>query len=209
MEDLRNLNDMHLSVFQEIGNIGAGNAATALASLLNRQMRMTVPNVSVVPFKNIADILGGPEVVVIGVMVQMTGDLNGFVMLVEDAADATKMINILTGSHDSVPEDFTFSEMQLSALTEISNILVGAYLSAISSMTGLNIVPSVPELTIDMASAIMSVPAIAYGEIADGVLFLQTQFFEDNEAMDGHFFMIPDLKSFNIMLRSLGIETDE
>lgn len=208
MKDLRNLNDMQLSVFQEIGNIGAGNATTALASLLGRQMRMTVPKVEVVPFKNIADILGGPENVVVGIMVQMSGDLKGFVLLVENAEDATKMINILTGDQSPVPEDFNFSEMQLSALTEISNILVGAYLSAISSMTGLNIVPSVPELTIDMACAIMSVPAIAYGAIADGVLFLQTQFTDDNQAMNGHFFMIPDLESYNIMLHSLGIESN-
>ncbi len=198
-----------LEVFREIGNIGAGNATTALASLLDKKMTMSVPEVKILPFNDITHILNGPENIVAGVMINMSGDLQGYILLVLDAKDAQKMIAILTEVDPETLSEADLNALDLTDLTEIANILVGAYLSAISAMTNLTIIPSVPELTIDMAAAIMSVPAIEYGKIGDSVLFLGTQFSDEKRKLNGHFFLIPDFTSYKILLGSLGLAIDE
>ncbi len=206
MKSLNDLNKDQLDVFREIGNIGAGNATTALASILDKRLEMSVPNVQIVPFDEISNLMGGPETIIVGVLVSMTGNLNGYILMVLDQNDALKLLNTLMDYNEPPVDDvFNLTEVDLSALREITNILVGAYISAISSMTGLDIVPTVPDLTIDMAAAIMSVLAIEYGKIGDSVLFLQMQFSDATTAMAGHFFLIPDIESYGVMLKALGM----
>ena len=206
---LKDFSNDQLEVFREIGNIGAGNATTALASLLDKKMTMSVPEVKILPFNEITNILNGPENIVAGVMIDMKGDLQGYILLVLEARDAQKMIAILTEADPDIMSEAALTSLDLTDLTEIANILVGAYLSAISAMTGLTIIPSVPELTIDMAAAILSVPAIEYGKIGDSVLFLGTQFTDEKQKLHGHFFLIPDFSSYKILLNSLGLPVDE
>ena len=103
-----------------------------------------------------------------------------------------------------VPEGDTFSEMELSALKEIGNIITGSYLNSLSTMTNLKILPSVPELAIDMAGAILSVPAIEFGTMGDNILLIETQFTDDQD-MSGYFILVPDLESYGKILGSLGI----
>ena len=95
--------------------------------------------------------------------------------------------------------------MSLSALQEIGNIIAGAYLSSLSSLTNLLITESVPYLSIDMAGAILSVPAIEFGKLGDKALLIQSQFLEDSVELDGYFILIPTLESYDKILSSLGL----
>ena len=206
----KNMSPEFLDVFKEIGNIGAGNATTALSVMLGRRIDMKVPIARLVPFQNVSDILGGPETVVVGVMVNMSRDLHGYILLVLGLKDGMSLATLLTGNPLPTldPYDVTIpqlDEMDVSALTEIANILIGSYLGAISTLTGLRIDATVPELVIDMAGAIMSVPAIEYGKIGDEVLMLGTDFSNDQLDIFGHFFLIPDMESYHVLLRSLGM----
>lgn len=203
---MRSLNDLdkeHLEVLKEIGNIGMGNAATSLAVMLNHKVEMKMPEVSIVPFSRITDILNGPESIVMGALVEMSGDLHGSILLVQELEDASKLISMAMDA-PYVNGKAAFTDMELSVITEVSNILVGSYLSAISTLTGLNIRATVPAITIDMAGAIMSVLAIEYSKVGDAVLFLETSF-GGVDSLKGHFFLIPDLNSYNVMLKSLGM----
>jgi chemotaxis protein CheC len=208
-DSLDSVDSRNLDVFKEIGNIGAGNAATALAKMLNKQIVMSVPDVEIVSFNDIINILDGPESVVAGVLVDMSGDLNGFILMVLEIKDAYEMISIAMGEDRKIPEDFSFesmTELDQSALSEMANILVGAYLSAICSLTNLSVTPSVPQLAVDMVGAIISVVAIEYGKIGDSVLFLKTNFSDVNRNMAGHFFLIPDFESYKVLIESLGMK---
>ena len=97
-----------------------------------------------------------------------------------------------------------FTDMEFSALKEVGNIITGSYLNSLSSITNLAIYPSVPDLTVDMAGAILSVPAIEFAALGDRMLMIQTQFF-DEMVLDGYFILIPDLDSYGRMLAALGI----
>jgi len=198
------MNNLQIDVLREIGNIGAGNAATALAKMLNKKVDMEVPKVNILEFKDVNDILGGAEILVIGILLRVTGDLKGNIMFIINFEAAHVLVNLLMGNPlDAIGE--SFSEMELSALKEIGNILAGSYLSALSSLTNLNILPSIPDIAIDMAGAILSVPAIEFGKVGDTVLYIETEFSEGSTKVVGDFFLIPDVESYDTLLKALGV----
>ena len=201
--NIDNLNSTHFDVLKEIGNIGAGNATSSLAKMLDKKIYMEVPQVKVVEFREIEKIIGRAEEPVTGVLLWMEGDLKGVIMIVFKENAAHKLVNMLTGMMVENLRDY--DEMAYSAIKEVGNILAGSYLSAISTLTGLKILSSVPDIAVDMAGAIMSVPAIEYGKIGDSVLYIETTFTEGTMKFSGGFFMIPDFESYKILLKSLGV----
>ena len=207
-ETIDNNLSKHLDVFKEIGNIGAGHAASALAGLLDRRISMSVPEASVLPFDDIVDVLDGPETLVTGVLIDISGDLNGYILLVLCMDDAMAMVSqaLQEPPRDTKEPDFALTEMEKDTLLEIGNILVGSFLSAISSFSGLGATPAVPQLAVDMLGAILSIAMIEYGMIGDSVLFLKTQFNDLAGDINGHFFLIPDYNSYEILLSALGLE---
>ena len=197
------LNTIHLDVLREIGNIGAGNAVTALAKMINKKVDMAVPKVKIMGFKEVSNILGGEEIEVIGILLSVSGDLKGNMMFTLDISAARTLVNILLG--DDTNNSMEFDEMELSALKEIGNILTASYLSALSTLTNLRILPSVPELAKDMAGAILSVPAIEFGKVGDSVLYIETEFSEGITKVLGDFLLIPDVESYDVLLKALGV----
>ena len=200
---LDNLNDLQFDVLKEIGNIGAGNATTALAKMMNMKIDMNVPRVDLVPFTNLPDIFGSPEEVLAGILVQLDGDIKGMMMFLVKEKSAHNLVNSLVGGMIQSSGD-GFSDMELSALGEIGNIIIGAYLSAMSNLTSLKISSSVPYISIDMAGALLSVPAIEFGKLGDKVLLIETQFGE-LDFVNGYFLMVPELESYDAILSSLGM----
>ncbi|MCL2821130.1 MAG: chemotaxis protein CheC [Oscillospiraceae bacterium] len=198
----------HLDVFKEIGNIGAGHAASALAGLLDRRISMSVPEASVLPFTEIVNVLDGPETTVAGVLIDVSGDLNGYILLLLSMEDAMAMVAqaLHEEERDTTDPGFALTELEKDTLLEIANILVGSFLSAITSFSGLGATPTVPQLAIDMFGAILSIAMIEYGKIGDSVLFLKTQFNDLAGDINGHFFLIPDYNSYKILLNALGLD---
>jgi len=200
---INDLNNMQIDVLREIGNIGAGNAATALAKIINKKVNMEVPKVKILEFKDVNEMLGGAENLVAGILLKVTGDLKGSILFMMDIKAAHILVNILMGKPvDNVEE---FGEIEFSALKEVGNILAGSYLSALSSLTKLMIMPSVPDIAIDMAGAILSVPAIEFGRVGDTVLYIETAFSEGSTKVVGDFILVPDLDSYEILLSALGV----
>lgn len=198
-----NIDGMQLDILREIGNIGAGNATTALSQLINRRINMGIPQVNISEFKELSDVLGGAENQVVGILLSVGGEINGMMMFILETASAHNLINILMNKDMDNFEEF--SEMDLSALKEIGNIITGAYLSSLSGLTNLKIISSVPYMAIDMAGAILSVPAIEFGKIGDKALLIQTDFGEGDMNVFGYFILIPDLESYETILKSLGM----
>ena len=203
--ELRNIGEDGIDTFRELGNIGAGNAATSLATILNMQISMSVPEVAVVPFDHIINILNGPENLVAGILVNMSGDLNGYILMILELKDACGMTSMALQREKPPGQELVLDELDCSTLTEIANILVGSYLCAIGAMTGLSTTPSVPQLAVDMVGAIISIVLVEYGKIGDSVLFLKTKFSDVDKIMNGHFFLIPDFESYKILMKSLGL----
>ncbi len=203
-DNFDNIDNVHLDLLRELGNIGAGNATTALSQLINKRIDMGIPVVSVLEFKELAEVLGGAENPIVGILLGVEGEVNGMMMFVLEQSAAHNLVNMLMGQEIDNFEDFT--EMDLSALKEIGNIITGAYLSSLSSLTNLKIIATVPYMAIDMAGAILSVPAIEFGKVGDKALLIQTDFGGQEESVFGYFILIPDMPSYSTILRSLGME---
>ena len=201
--DLNQMNDLQFDVLKEIGNIGAGNATTALSQMMNMKIDMGVPNVALVPLSEIAGIIGSEEMIIVGILLGMQDDIEGTIMFLLNEKSANTIVKQLMGQEEKSLQEF--GKMEMSALCEIGNIITGAYLSALSSLTNMTISATVPAATIDMAGAILSVPAIEYSKIGDKVLFIETQLGEDN-FLDGYIVMVPEVESYAKILTSLGIE---
>lgn len=196
------IDDTQYDILKEIGNIGAGNATTALAQLVNSKIDMGVPQVSLVKFADMSTIVGSEENILVGILLALEGDISGMMMFLMDEKSAHNLVNVLCCN--PLDKNDPFSEMEMSAISEIGNIIAGAYLNALATLTGLCIVPSVPSTAIDMAGALLSVPAIEYGKIGDKVLLIQTHFGE-NDLVNGYFVMVPELESYEKILTTLGL----
>lgn len=205
--DLSRINNIQFDVLREIGNIGAGNATTALSQMINSKIDMKVPNVELLEFKELSDIVGGAENIVVGILFTLGGDIDGMMMFMMEKAASLNLVKILLGDikQDEKVVDGEFGEIELSALSEIGNIIAGAYLSSLSSLTSLTITSSIPYMSIDMAGAILSVPAIEFGKIGDKALLIETEFGEKGKAVNGYFILIPTLDSYTAILSSLGL----
>lgn len=191
----------YFDVLKELGNIGAGNATTALAQMLQCKVDMKVPQVRFLDFSEVGEAMGGEEQIMAGIYLAIEGDITGSIMFMLEQNSAKNLVSKLMGMPASEGE---FSEMDISAMKEIGNIITGAYLNSLSSLTGLKIIPSVPDLTVDMLNAILSVPAIEFGIIGDKILLIQTSFTDDVE-LNGYFILLPDLDSYAKMLKALGL----
>ncbi len=200
---LEEFSDMEFDVLKEISNIGAGNATTAISTMLGIKVDMKVPVIKFLEFKELAESIGGAENIVTGILFGLEMDIDGMMMFVMDCKSAQRVIaNIL---QSDVAEGTDFSEMGLSVLQELGNIIAGAYLSAISSLTNLTIAPTVPYLSVDMAGAILSVPAIEYGKVSDKALLIRSEFGDETTTVDGYFILVPTLEAFEKIFKSLGL----
>ncbi|MCR5278160.1 MAG: chemotaxis protein CheC [Lachnospiraceae bacterium] len=199
--NLESVTSQYFDVLKELGNIGAGNATTALAQMLQCKVDMKVPQVKLLEFQELGQLMGGEEKIMAGIYLCVEGDITGSIMFLLAKDAARHLVSKLMGM-EMTGDDFT--EMETSALKEIGNIITGAYLNSLSTITNLKIYPSVPALTIDMAGAILSVPAIEFGTLGDKILLIQTQFTDDME-LDGFFVLVPDLESYAKILSALGL----
>lgn len=203
MDPLKHIAEFQLDVLKEVGNIGAGHAATALSKLLNKPVDMKIPLVSIVPFEQVTDSLGGDEEVVIAIFLRVVGDAPGNMFFILSQQSGFNLLNHIVGIQ--VGEEGMFSEMEVSALLEIGNILVGSYLSSLADLTQLSLSPTVPSIAIDMAGAVLSFGLLQFGAMGDHALLIDTQFLEGNQEMEGHFFFIPDPESFGKIFQALGV----
>lgn len=204
MSSLDAFESIELDMLKEVGNIGAGNAATALSKLLDKPVIMAVPKVSLLPFDEVTGLVGGSEKIVLAVYLRVEGDAPGNLFFIIDEASARRMLEHLISKDDNHKAD-NF-DLDLSALGEIVNIIAGSYLSALADFTQLSMVPSVPAMAHDMAGAILSFGLMHYGGMGDSALLIEAAFLEDHLSLLGHFFLIPDPESFNIMCKALGVD---
>ena len=200
--DFDNMDNMYFDVLKELGNIGAGNATTSLSQMLQIKVDMKVPKVELLSFHEVGEAMGGEELVMAGIYLLVEGDITGSMMFLLQKKSAGVLVSHLMGM--PVSDEENFSEMEMSALKEIGNIITGSYLNALSSLTNLKIFPSIPDLCIDMAGAILSVPAIEFGIMGDKILLIETAFTDDSE-LNGYFILIPDLQSYDKILGALGM----
>lgn len=203
-DEILELSAAQMDALREIGNVGAGNSATALSQIINRRIDMNVPEVSIVPLGDVPDLVGGPDAMVVGVFLRVYGQAPGNILFLLPRDSAFYLVDTIMGKSHGDTQTLDF--MDESALMEIGNILAGAYLNALFNFTQISLLPSIPALAMDMAGAILSVVLIQLGQMGDHALVIETEFKAEDDGIRGHFFLVPDPGSLETILSAVGVE---
>ncbi|QSV46441.1 chemotaxis protein CheC [Geobacter benzoatilyticus] len=198
------LTEEHLDALREVSNIGVAHAATALSQLIGRGISLTVPKVLLTDISKVPEFFGGAEQIVVGIYLQMLGDARGNILIVLPRDSALKLLSKLLPRDKS--EGALLTELEMSALKEVGNILASAYLNALGTLMGKTLIPSVPVLSFDMAGAVIDYALIELGKVGDLALVVETDFFGEEEKINGQFFLLPDPESLKIILNAIGVK---
>lgn len=199
------LSEIQLDALREVGNIGAGNAATALSQMMNAKVDMTVPQVDILLFNEMLEKLGSEEEIVVAVLLKVFGDAPGNILfLIEESKSKDFASAMLQGFSSNVEIN---DEIFMSLFQEIGNILGNSYINAISKLTGLSLITSVPAVAVDMLVAILTTSFMDAEQFSDYVLAIDTNFIDENQNSEsgGKFFYIPKPDSLNKILVNLGL----
>lgn len=196
------MDDLALDVMREIGSIGTGNAATALSSLLNEQVRMTVPSIQIRGFNEAVELLGEPEEAVAAVMVKTSGEINGTLLFFLKLDFVNDILGRIL-KRGEIKEYSQLHEMEISALTEVGNIMISSYASALSKLADMQVNLSVPAIAVNMLGGILSVPMIEMGYETDKLMMIQGKLIIREHHHDSTILMLPDIESLNRLMTKL------
>ena len=202
-----NLSMMHIDALKELGNIGSGNAATALSSMLNTKVDMNIPSVKILDIQEIANVIGGAGNQAAGIKFTLYEDFSGMMMFVMEKQFAQVVLNILMNKNrDSFDKFEELGEMDMSAIKEVGNIIVSSYINAIARMTNMKIALSPPDIYIDTAKNLFNIPAIGIDKYGEKILFIQDGFINGQGKVTSYFLLIPEIKSLKKIFQAFGMD---
>ena len=195
------MDDTAKDMMREIGSIGTGNAATALSSLLKTGVEMTVPKVEILGYNEAVDLLGHPEDMISGVLVQMTGDVSGVMLFLTKMDFINEVLQcVLQESIDGYEQ---MGEMEVSAATEVGNIIISSYILSLSKLADMDISLSVPAFSVNMLGGIMTVPMAEFGYVSDKLMMITGKCIIGGRNVDSNLLLLPDIQSLNYLMDRL------
>lgn len=197
------LTSLEIDTLREIGSIGTGNAATALSQMLGKEVRITMPEVRIMGYNEAIEWIGGPEAVTAGVLVKLSGDVGGIMLSVQKLELVNFILETMLGQGIRGYEDL--AELEQSALIEIGNIMISAFVTALSGLAGIHINLTVPAFAVDMQGAILAVPMAEYGGMSDYLMTIGGNFVCNGQEIPSHLLLSPDLRSLDFLMRKLGV----
>ena len=197
------LSSLEIDTLREIGSIGTGNAATALSTLLKREVRITLPEVRIMGYNEAIEWIGGPEEITAGVLVGMSGQLSGIMLSVQQLEFVNLVLESMMGKR--IEDYMELGELEHSALTEVGNIMISTFINALSGLSNISVNLTVPAFAVDMQGAILSVPMAAYGGMSDYLMTIGGNFVCEEEQVPCRLLLSPDLGSLNFLLKKLGV----
>jgi len=203
--DLTKLNEDQLDSIKEIANIGSGHAATALSQLTKRKVMVNVPEVKILNVEEITSLFPESEEIVVGILINFLGDITGRVLLVFPENETSLLTNALIPDKGKHPGGF--SEYEQSYFKEISNIVIGAYITALANFLNFLILPSVPALVVDNALAVLSSAHLDFSKNKNLLFCVETLFYFDGGAatLHGYLLLLPDPGSLEVILKAFNL----
>ena len=204
LKSFSDMNELHIDVLREIANIGSGNAASSLSRMLGHMVNISIPYIGINGFNEASDLLGGPEAVMVGTLLMLSGGIDGMMMFLMPIEVVCELVNMLMFTDIKSHEEI--DEMGYSVINEVSNIMSASFVAAIADMTDIMIDISPPEAALDMLGSIMSVPSIYFAQMSDTLLLIQNELEIEDKKTSASVLLLPDMPSLEKLISSLGIE---
>ena len=203
MKSYEDLNGLELDTIREMGSIGMGNAATALSSMLGCEVRIDLPEVRIMGYNEAIDWIGGPEVITAGVLVHMSGELNGIMLSVQQMEFVNLVLERMVGQTVENYEELT--ELDSSALVEVGNIMISTFINALCNLADISTRLTVPAFGVDMQGAILAVPMAEFCGQSDYIMTIGANFICGGREVPSRLLLSPDIRSLNFLLKKLGV----
>ncbi|MFY9417312.1 MAG: chemotaxis protein CheC, partial [bacterium] len=169
----------------------------------HQPVKMSVPAVHSLSFDQVADIIGGADAIVAGILQEVSGDLKADLLLLLPWSQACLILDLLLGR--GAKETFTLDALEASALEELGNIMANSFLNALAKFTNMKFNPRVPALAVDMAGAVLNLPLARLGEKFERALVIDTEFHQQQRSVTGYFLFIPAPEDLETFFHSLGV----
>ena len=203
MKGFNELNGLELDTLREIGSIGTGNAANALSSMLGCKVTIEVPEVKIMGYNEAIDWIGGPETVTAGGLARLGGGINGIFLSIQHMEFINLVLQHMIGNG---VEDYQYlTELEISALLEVGNIMISAFANAMAGLTDMKIRLTVPAFAVDMQGAIIAVPMAEFGGQSDYIMTIGADFICNGRKVPCRILLSPDVRSLNFLLKKLGV----
>lgn len=204
MRRYSDLNEDAKDILAELGNIGTGNAVTALSQMINRTIDMDQPEVRILEFNEVPEMLGGAEEVRVGVLLEISGELKGMFMFLISGEFIQVMMRDLLSVEIIDLNSLSEDSIERSAVGEIGNIMCCSYLNALTRMMDVSVGVSVPSVCIDMIGAILSVPMIHFASENDELLLIENRYYFEDCSVISHVLFLPEMDSLERIFQTLG-----
>ncbi len=203
LKSYEDMNLQELDVMKEISSIGTSHAATSLSKLLQKEVRISIPEVSILGYEETVERIGTIEELVAATLVRMSNEVNGLMLFVFKLDLANVVLGKLIGQEYGSFEEM--DEMAYSALEEVGNIIICSYVNAFTKLVDVEIDLSVPSSTMNMLGGILTVPIAEYGYVTDKLMYINAEFIIDGKELSDGLLMLPDIESLNGILEKLGV----
>lgn len=201
MSQSMTLSELQKDALKEVGNIGAGHAATALSQLLNTTVKLSEPTIDVLKFRDLSTRVGYADRTVAALHMYVRGEAPGQMVVLFDRDQASDFVNVFIKR--IIGDIQIFDSIVDSTLKELGNIVAGAYLTALISLTGINLLPSVPTLSYGtIQAAFRTLMSILPDQ---DVFLIESQFLDKDRAVSGQFILIPETGSLQPLLSVFGV----
>ena len=201
LKKYEDMNLQELDVMKEISSIGTSHAATALSKLLQKEIRISIPEINILGYEETVDRLGYIEELVTATLVRMSNQINGLMLFVFKMDLANAVLGKLIGKEYESFEEL--DELAYSALEEVGNIIICSYVNAFTQLVGVEIDLSVPSSTVNMLGGVLTVPMAEYGYVTDKLMYINAEFIVDGKKLSDGLLMLPDIESLNRILEKL------
>ena len=190
---------------QELANIGAGHASTALSQMINRDVKMGIPHVEVIPLAEAGKYLKNEQIVV-GIFLKISDEIPSYVMMLIPRDSAFSLSDLLLGTNTQSGERI-LSDMDMSALSEVANVMICSFFDNVSALLGMSVVPGPPHIAYDIPEAVLDYVLIQIGEVSDDIFLFNVDLKEEKEDnFEIHMFLLPEPDSVNILLERMGLK---
>jgi chemotaxis protein CheC len=195
------VDELRKDILNEVGNIGAAHAATAMGQLLERTVMISVPKVSSAAPAELGALAGDPEALVAGVSFHMVGDASGRILLWLPRRSAVELVDLLLRNPAGTTK--VLNDLGYSTVKETGNIMASQFLNGLSEFCGLLLLPSVPNLVFDLSSAVLEQAADGVERGGDGKLLTVDVGFEaQGTGITGRMFLFIDAGSESVLVEN-------
>jgi chemotaxis protein CheC len=202
MQQQLTLTKNEMAIWTWLVSKGIANALSGLSQMVGQELSVTSLDLKHFPAKEAANLLGGPENLVIGIYLTVHGDAAGHLMLIHEPKIAFELIDMQMGLVSGSTR--SLDEMERSIMGEMGNITGSFFLNALADATNLSLIPSPPAVLIDMAGAILGIALTEIMQEQDDIIVVKTAFGTPDREVNGTFLVMPTMSFLKIILEHSG-----